>query len=82
MVQIITDSSALITRAEGKELGIEVIPLSVNIMDEDYRDLEVDLDHFYSQIQKGGVPRSSQPPIGVIDYSTFSANRPSISRSY
>ena len=33
-------------------------------MDEDYRDLEVDLDHFYSQIQKGGVPRSSQPPIG------------------
>lgn len=64
MVQIITDSSALITRAEGKELGIEVIPLSVNILDEDYRDLEVDLDHFYSQIQKGGVPRSSQPPIG------------------
>ncbi|MBQ5683328.1 MAG: DegV family protein, partial [Peptococcaceae bacterium] len=34
MVQIITDSSALITRAEGKELGIEVVPLSVNIMDE------------------------------------------------
>ena len=34
MVQIITDSSALITRAEGKEQGIEVIPLSVNILDE------------------------------------------------
>ena len=64
MVQIITDSSALITRAEGKELGIEVVPLSVNIMDEDFRDLEVDLDHFYGQIAKGGVPRSSQPPIG------------------
>ena len=64
MVQIITDSSALITRAEGKEQGIEVIPLSVNILDEEYRDLEVDLDHFYGQIQKGGVPRSSQPPIG------------------
>ena len=64
MVQIITDSSALITRAEGKELGIEVIPLSVNILDEEYRDLEVDLDLFYGQIAKGGVPRSSQPPIG------------------
>ena len=64
MVQIITDSSALITRAEGKELGIEVVPLSVNIMNEDFRDLEVDLDHFYGQIAKGGVPKSSQPPIG------------------
>ena len=64
MVQIITDSSALITRAEGKEMGIEVIPLSVNILDEEFRDLEVDLDHFYGQINKGGVPRSSQPPIG------------------
>ncbi len=66
MVQIITDSSALITRAEGKEMGIEVIPLSVNILDEEYRDLEVDIDHFYNQIAKGGVPRSSQPPIGEI----------------
>lgn len=64
MVQIITDSSALITRAEGRDMGIEVIPLSVNILDEEYRDLEVDLDHFYNQIARGGVPRSSQPPIG------------------
>lgn len=64
MVQIITDSSALITPAEGKAQGIEVVPLCISILDEDYRDLEVDMDHFYGQIAKGGIPRSSQPPLG------------------
>lgn len=64
MVQIVTDSSALITVDEGKEMGIEVLPLCVNIMDEDYRDLQVDMDDFYGKIANGGVPRSSQPPVG------------------
>ena len=53
MVQIITDSSTLITVAEGKEMGIDVLPLCVNIMDEDYRDLQVDMDDFYGKIAKG-----------------------------
>ena len=52
MVQIITDSSTLITVAEGKEMGIDVLPLCVNIMDEDYRDLQVDMDDFYGKIAK------------------------------
>lgn len=64
MVQIITDSSTLITVAEGKEMGIDVLPLCVNIMDEDYRDLQVDMDDFYGKIAKGGIPKSSQPPVG------------------
>lgn len=64
MVQIVTDSSTLITVNEGKELGIDVLPLCVNIMDEDYRDLQVDMDDFYNKIANGGVPKSSQPPVG------------------
>ncbi|MBQ5668285.1 MAG: DegV family protein, partial [Peptococcaceae bacterium] len=64
MVQIITDSSTLITVAEGKEMGIDVLPLCVNIMDEDYRDLQVDMDDFYGKIAKGGIPKSSQPLVG------------------
>ena len=59
MVQILTDSSTLITEAEGKELGIDVIPLCISILDEDYRDLQVDMDSFYDKIKKGGVPRLS-----------------------
>ena len=64
MVQIITDSSTLITVAEGKEMGIDVLPLCVNIIDDDYRDLQVDMDDFYGKIAKGGIPKSSQPPVG------------------
>lgn len=53
MVQIITDSSTLMTEAEGKELGIDVIPLCINIMDEEYRDLQMDMDSFYAKIAQG-----------------------------
>ena len=64
MVQIITDSSTMFTAAEAKEMGIDVLPLCINIMDEDYRDLQIDMDDFYGKIANGGVPKSSQPPVG------------------
>lgn len=64
MVQIVTDSSTLLTEAEGKEMGVDVVPLCISILDEDYRDLQVDMDNFYDKIKNGGIPRSSQPPLG------------------
>ena len=68
MVHIITDSSTLLTQEEAKELGIEVLPLCVNIGDLEGRDLQIDMADFYDRIEKGGIPKSSQPPIGeVID---------------
>lgn len=75
MVKIITDSSPMITKEEGAAMGIEVIPLSVNISQEDYRDLEVDMDKFYQEIADGGIPKSSQPPIGeyVDAYNKYAA---------
>lgn len=66
MVQIITDSSTLITEEEAKELGIEVLPLCVNIGDLEGRDLQIDMEDFYDRIEKGGIPKSSQPPIGEV----------------
>ena len=66
MVQIITDSSTLITQEEAKELGIEVLPLCVNIGDLEGRDLQIDMRDFYDRIEKGGIPKSSQPPIGEV----------------
>lgn len=66
MVQIITDSSTLISEKESKDLDIDVVPLCISILDEEYRDLQVDMDHFYAQIAKGGIPRSSQPPMGEV----------------
>lgn len=64
MVQIVTDSSTLITAKEEKEMEIDVLPLCVNIMEEEYRDLQVDMDLFYDKIAQGGIPKSSQPPVG------------------
>ncbi len=68
MVRIVTDSSVLMTIEEGKELGVDVIPLCVNIGDMEGRDMAIDMDDFYARIQRKEVPRSSQPPIGdVVD---------------
>lgn len=66
MVQIITDSSPLYHPEEGKKLGFEVVPLCVNIDEFEGRDLLVDMDEFYDRIKKGGIPKSSQPPIGEV----------------
>lgn len=66
MVQIITDSSTLFTEEEAKEMGIEVLPLCVNIGDLEGRDLQIDMKDFYDRIEKGGIPKSSQPPIGEV----------------
>ena len=68
MVQIITDSSTLYTPHEAKALGFESVPLCVNIGDFEGRDLLIDMDDYYDRIRKGGIPKSSQPPIGdVVD---------------
>ncbi len=66
MVQIITDSSTLFTENEAKEMGIEVLPLCVNIGDLEGRDLQIDMEDFYNRIANGGIPKSSQPPIGEV----------------
>ena len=47
-------------------MGIEVLPLCVNIDDMEGRDLQVDMDEFYGRIEAGGIPKSSQPPIGEV----------------
>lgn len=66
MVQIISDSSSLFTKEEGKELGIISIPLCVNIGEKDFRDLEIPIEEFIGDIRKGQIPSSSQPPIGDV----------------
>ena len=66
MVKIITDSSTLYKKQEADKLGIEVLELCVTVGDLEGRDLTIDMDAFYGKIQKGGIPMSSQPPIGEV----------------
>ncbi|MFI3211886.1 MAG: DegV family protein [Eubacteriales bacterium] len=66
MVKIITDSSSLYTGEEAEQLGFQAVPLCISIDDWHGRDLLMDMDKFYGQIEKGYVPSSSQPPIGDV----------------
>lgn len=68
-MKIITDTSALYSLQDGKELGIEVIPACVLVDGVAYRDYEdISSEEFLKLIEQGKVPTSSQPAIGdVID---------------
>ena len=66
MVRIITDSSTLYTEEEARKAGFESVPLCVSIGDWHGRDLQMDMEAFYRKIEDGGIPTSSQPPIGDV----------------
>jgi DegV family protein with EDD domain len=68
-MKIITDTSALYSLQEGKELGIEVIPACALVDGVVYRDYEdISSEEFLKLIGEGKVATSSQPAIGdVID---------------
>lgn len=66
-IKVLTDSTSYIDPKTQNELGIELIPLSVNFPDESFLETEVDYDYFYKKIEKTGIiPTSSQPSLGVI----------------
>lgn len=68
-MKIITDTSALYSLQEGKELGIEVIPACVLVDGVAYRDYkDISSEEFLKLIEQGKVATTSQPAIGdVID---------------
>ena len=66
-MKIITDTSALYSLQEGKELGIEVIPACALVDGVVYRDYEdISSEEFLKLIEQGKVPTSSQPAIGDV----------------
>ena len=67
-MKIISETSSLFTVEEGKEKGIEIIPLCVTINGKTYREMsEIQSDEFIKMIEQGNFPSSSQPPIGEIE---------------
>lgn len=64
-MKIITDTSALYTLQEGKELGTEVIPACALVDGVVYRDYEdISSEDFLRLLGEGKVATSSQPAIG------------------
>lgn len=66
-IKVLSDSTSYIDIATQNELGIDLIPLSVNFPDESLVETEVDYNYFYDKVEKTGIiPTSSQPSLGEI----------------
>lgn len=66
-MKIIADTATLLSPEEGKRLGIHIIPVSVAIGDQSYKDyIEITSEDFLDLLAKGGIPTTSQPSIGDV----------------
>ena len=66
-MHIIADSSTLYSPAEGKDLGITIIPACAVVDGKVYRDFEdINSEEFLQLVADGGIPTSSQPSIGDV----------------
>lgn len=65
-VHIVTDSTSDIPVAELRDLPITVVPLSVEINGQVFRDgLDLTREEFLDQLRTGALPRTSQPSVGA-----------------
>lgn len=66
-MKIITNSASLLTREEGAQLGITVIPVSVSLKNRSLRDyIDISPDEYVEMLRGEEIPTSSQPSIGDI----------------
>lgn len=66
-MRIIADTATLLSPAEGKALGLTVIPVCVLINDQSYKDyVEITTEAFLQMVADGGIPSSSQPALGDV----------------
>jgi DegV family protein with EDD domain len=64
---IITDSNSGITQAQGKELGIFVLPMPFYINEVEYfEDINLTQEQFYEKLQGGADIKTSQPTPGQV----------------
>lgn len=69
-VGIVTDSNSGITQAEGKTLGIHILPMPFMINEETFfEDISLTQEQFYERLTSGAEIRTSQPsPESVMDF--------------
>ena len=66
-MKLIADTATLFSPAEGREMGVTIIPVCVSINDKSYKDYEeISSEEFLELINEGGVPTSSQPSVGEV----------------
>lgn len=67
MVGILTDSSCNLPREIIEELGIEIIPLYVQIGTETYEEFDITTTELCRRMKEGVLPQTSQPPPGKFE---------------
>ena len=78
---IVTDSNSGITQAEGKELGITVLPMPFYINEKMYyEDIDLTQEQFYQMLQDGASISTSQPVVANLRDSYGSGQRISRTR--
>ena len=61
-IAIATDSNSGITQAQGKELGIFVLPMPFYINDELFlEDITLSQEQFYQRLEEGADVKTTQP---------------------
>lgn len=66
-VAIITDSNSGITQAEGKKLGVKVVPMPFYIDGQQYyEDIDLTQEQFYEKLKSDADISTSQPSVGEI----------------
>lgn len=65
MIHLMSDTSTLYNIKEGKEIGVDIIPLHINIDQKSYQEYEeIQPNELIQLIQEGKIPSTSQPSIG------------------
>ncbi|WP_062108966.1 DegV family protein [Bacillus niameyensis] len=66
---VVTDSTSYIPKHIRENLGIHMIPLSVVINGETYREeVDISAEDFYKEVRNGDkLPKTTQPPIGEFE---------------
>ena len=66
-IAIMTDSNSGITQAEGKKLGVYVLPMPFYINDElFYEDITLTQEEFYKRLEEDADIKTSQPVPGDV----------------
>ncbi|MBE6866925.1 MAG: DegV family EDD domain-containing protein [Ruminococcaceae bacterium] len=67
MVKITTDTTSMYTVAQGKEMGIDLVPMTLIAGDKSYREIEeINVEELKELIESGVKLTTSQPAVGEV----------------
>lgn len=65
-MRIVTDTGAMYSPEEGKQMGIDVLPLNVTVNGKTYKEyVDIFSDEYIEIVRQGHIPMSSQPSVGA-----------------